>query len=259
MHKVVFNLVFTLLFTTFIKGQNISFNKLEVLKFSSTECLNNSGRKIQQRLIKQELVNDTLLVEISVCTDCGSDKYGTAHEYGDTLHISSGYEIRKELDVNGNLNEYLIKGAECTCAYQYVYKIKTEKKYKVIKYDQNIMEYHKNHLRDEIKVVGNDTVRLGETCSSLYEFRTDEYLIFYEFYSTGEMKGMVQYNNQSPFGQYMTLFDRKGNKIAVIWRNSDSDTVHVIDWENNKISMNTYNNHDEINGAKYYEYLQNFF
>ncbi len=240
--------------------QRIDWGELKVIEFSSTDCENDiSSYQIQKRIIRQELVNDTLIVEVSICAYCESNLIGVAIYRNDTLYLDSGSQIIKEVDNNGETIEYLEKGAECYCDYILTYKILTENNFKYVKYDQEFLYFHGNHLRPDYKIHKDDTLLLFEDCyEDCYYRNTKEYFIKYCYYESGEIESIIQYYNHTDLS-IITIYNEEGDKEAVIWKNENNYPEFVIEWNDKyEIKTDTLESFKDIEESKYFKYLNTF-
>ncbi len=234
--------------------------EISVLDLKSSQCENGiDAYRIQKRIISQDIVNDTLHVEISVCTDCGANIVGVAFYSGDTLYLNSGSSFIEEIDQKGDTLKYLEKGADCFCDYVFLYKLESKRTFNFIKYDGELIKYHENHFRPKVKIQNNDTLFLFDDCYlDCYFKRTKDYFKKYCYFPSGELETVQYYFNDTD-SVSLEVFDKNGSTSAIIWKKTSEYPEYILEYlKNNSSRLDTINSFEESKKSKYYKYLNTF-
>jgi hypothetical protein len=235
-NKLTLILLFFFSFSTISFGQN----KIELVKFEPTACLQETSlHLIQKRIVNQQLLNDTFNIEVATWLNCAQGQMGYAKIANDTLFLTSS-------DKPSNPNNFIVtrKGdtiweeqevADCDCCFHFKYAITGLSKIpKVINLNNEDIQLNSNKYLPP-------TYR-NYFGKSYITSDSEGYTYGYTFYDSQKIKRIRKL--KSGYWKITTFYESGGIKRETEMI-GDFDTRIETTYDKNGIVLEHYNTKDE--------------
>ena len=229
-----------ILFHLSISTISLAQNKIELMKFEPSQCLQErSLHLIQKRIVSQQLLNDTFNIEVATWLNCVQSQVGKAILSNNTLLLTSSEKpfIPTQFDIS-NTGDTIWEErevADCDCCFHFKYAITGLSKIpKVVNLNNEIIQLNSNKYLPP-------TYR-NYFGKSYITSDSEGYTYGYTFYDSQKIKRIRKL--KSGYWKITTFFESGGIKRETEMI-GDFDTRIETTYDRNGIILEHYDTKDE--------------